>query len=265
MLKSVYLLMSVEIEMTNIHNLGRNRIRFWDSIATRVNQEHNTTSFNGHQCKEKFMNLLMCDYMSGNRRARRSRTGAQYFNEFRTHFWERPEDDFDRIRNINSSNRKQRRIGGNNTPAPSTREVEQELGRTSPGNRRSRRTSVDSRRSLRRSASPPPPRDAINTNTNNSGVENPEQNTDHAGSVETSSLQPPPPYSRSEDAVTSGATDEAQNNVNRNSSHNVDYTGGNLDDLTDFTSTLNITASQNDSDVNMADIGGSQPSEPINE
>ncbi|RHZ79055.1 hypothetical protein Glove_152g49 [Diversispora epigaea] len=39
---------------------------------------------------------LMCEYMAGNRRAR-SQTGAQYFDEFRTHFWERPEDDFDRI------------------------------------------------------------------------------------------------------------------------------------------------------------------------
>src|SRR5438128_11050437 len=117
----------------------------------------------------------MCDYMAGNRRARRSRTGAQYFDEFRTHFWERPEDDFDRIRNINSSNRRQRRIGGNNTPAPSTGEVEHELDQTLPGNRRSRRISVDSRRSRRsrrRSASPSPSRVAINNNTNNPDAEN---------------------------------------------------------------------------------------------
>ena len=39
------------------HNFGRNRIGFWDSITTIINQEHNT-SFNGHQCKEKFMNLV---------------------------------------------------------------------------------------------------------------------------------------------------------------------------------------------------------------
>ena len=38
-------------------DFGRNRIRFWDSIATRINQDHNT-NFNGHQCKEKFMNLV---------------------------------------------------------------------------------------------------------------------------------------------------------------------------------------------------------------
>ena len=39
------------------HNFGRNRIGFWNNIATRINQEHNT-SFNGHQCKEKFSNLV---------------------------------------------------------------------------------------------------------------------------------------------------------------------------------------------------------------
>ncbi|CAG8544425.1 11596_t:CDS:2 [Ambispora leptoticha] len=174
------------------HNLGRNRIRFWDSIATRINQDHNT-SFNGYKCKEKFMNLvrdynLMCDYMAGNWRARRSRTGAQYFDEFRTYFWERPEDDFDRIRNINSSNRRQRRIGRNNTPAPSTGEVEHVLDQISPRNRRSRRSSIDSRRRL---ASPSLPRDTINTNTKNPGVENPEQNIGHSGSIEISTLQPP--------------------------------------------------------------------------
>ncbi|CAG8540622.1 3484_t:CDS:2 [Ambispora leptoticha] len=115
------------------HNLGRNQTEFWASVATKINRDHNT-SFNGYQCKEKFMNLVrdynsMCEYMAGNRKTRRSRMGTQYFNEFRTHFWGRPEDDFDRIRNINSSNRRRRGIGGNNTPAPSIGE-----------NRRSRRS-----------------------------------------------------------------------------------------------------------------------------
>ncbi|CAG8744169.1 1581_t:CDS:1 [Cetraspora pellucida] len=125
--------------------------------------------------------------MSGNRRARRSQTGAQYF------------DDFDRIRNINSSNRSLRRIGRNNTPAPSTGEVEHALNQISLRNRRSRRSSIDSRR---RSASQSLPRDAININTNNPGVESPEKNIGHSGSIETSSLQPP--YE----------ADEAQNNNN---------------------------------------------------
>ncbi|CAG8830849.1 8559_t:CDS:2 [Gigaspora margarita] len=116
------------------HNFERNRIRFWDSIATRINQEHNI-SFNGHQCKEKFMNLvrdynismLMCDYMAGNRRARRSRTGAQYFDKFCTHFWGRPEDEFDRIHSLNISNRRQNKDMGNTILAPSVEEVEHVL------------------------------------------------------------------------------------------------------------------------------------------
>ncbi|CAG8522309.1 11496_t:CDS:2 [Ambispora leptoticha] len=168
------------------HNFGRNQIRFWNSIATKINQEHNT-SFNGYQYKEKFMNLvrdynLMYDYMVGNRRARRSRTGARYFDEFCTHFWKRSEDDFDRIHNINSSNHRQRRIGRNNTSILSTGEVEHELGQTLP-------------------ASPSSPRDVINTNTNNPSVKNPEQNIDHAGSTETSSLQSsPPPYKATDEA-----------------------------------------------------------------
>ncbi|CAG8804743.1 25733_t:CDS:2, partial [Gigaspora rosea] len=186
------------------HDFGRNRIRFWDSIVTRINQKHNT-SFNGYQCKEKFINLvrdynLMCDYMAGNRRARRSQTGAQYFDEFRTHFWERPEDEFDRIRNINSSNRRRNRDVGNTTPVPSIEER------------------------------PPPP-------------------------IESLSPQPPP-YSRGEDAIASGVTDEAQNNNQSQDSSNyeVAVSGSNLTpDL------LNLSLSRNESDISMPDIGGSQP------
>ncbi|CAG8586637.1 7280_t:CDS:2 [Ambispora gerdemannii] len=141
---------------------------------------------------------------------------------------------------------KQRRIGGNNTPAPSTGEVEHELGQTLPGNRRSRRTSIDSRRSRRsrrRSASPSPPRDAINTNTNNPSVENPEQNIDHAGSTETSSLQPPPPPYE--------ATDEARNN---SSEMNQSQVVSNREVVVSG----NITLSQNDSNVSMYDVEDSQ-------
>jgi hypothetical protein len=57
----------------------------------------------------------MCEYMNGSRTARR--TGARYFNEFCTHFWEKPEDAFDRVRNMNVSNRRQGR--GIVSPAPS--------------------------------------------------------------------------------------------------------------------------------------------------
>ncbi|CAB4394640.1 unnamed protein product [Rhizophagus irregularis] len=113
------------------HNLGRNRKIFWNSIADKINQE-NGTSFNGHQCKEKFSNLVwnynaMCDFMSG-RKSSRSRLGVQYFDEFRTHFWERPEDEFNRVRRINTFNQKRSRRSGYITPILSTtRNVEREL------------------------------------------------------------------------------------------------------------------------------------------
>ncbi|CAG8495310.1 11421_t:CDS:2, partial [Funneliformis mosseae] len=42
------------------YNLRRNQKRFWGSIASKINQE-NGSSFNGHQCKEKFSNLVQ-DY-----------------------------------------------------------------------------------------------------------------------------------------------------------------------------------------------------------
>ncbi|CAB5161014.1 unnamed protein product [Rhizophagus irregularis] len=75
----------------------------------------------------------MCEYMSGGRRARSSRAGVKYFDEFRTHFWERPEDSFDRIRNINISNcRRNRR---NSSSTPSIGEVEQTLGQRSSSRR----------------------------------------------------------------------------------------------------------------------------------
>ncbi|CAB4401466.1 unnamed protein product [Rhizophagus irregularis] len=118
------------IKNNEFHNLGRNWERFWGTIADKINQE-NGTSFNGHQCKEKFSNLVrdyntMCDFMSGKSKAR-SRTGARYFDEFRTHFWERSEDEFDRVCRINTFNQKRSRGSGYITPIPSTRNVEREL------------------------------------------------------------------------------------------------------------------------------------------
>ena len=86
----------------------------------------------------------MCDFMSGKSKAR-SRTGARYFDEFRTHFWKRAEDEFDRVRGINTFNKS--RNSGNITPAPSTREVEREL--RSSERRLSRSSSIS------RSQSPP--------------------------------------------------------------------------------------------------------------
>lgn len=71
--------------------------------------------------------------MNGSRTARRSRTGAKYFEEFRSHFWEKPEDSFDRIRNMNISNR--RRGRGIVSPAPSIDVVEQVLDQRSSSRR----------------------------------------------------------------------------------------------------------------------------------
>jgi hypothetical protein len=106
--------------------------------------------------------------MAGSRRARRNRLGAQYFDEFRTHFWERPEDEFDRIRTINTSNRRRNRDVGNITP--SIEEVSSML------NRRRRELPTGQRE---RSASPtrrtPSRRDETtnqdNANNVNDGVE----------------------------------------------------------------------------------------------
>ncbi|CAI2201954.1 8224_t:CDS:2, partial [Funneliformis geosporum] len=132
------------------YDLGRNRNIFWKSIAMRIN-EGQGTNFQGHHCKEKFRNLVrdynikplalsiypigqaMCEYMNGSRTARRSRTGAKYFEEFRSHFWEKPEDSFDRIRNMNISNR--RRGRGIVSPAPSIDMIEQVLDQRSSSRR----------------------------------------------------------------------------------------------------------------------------------
>ena len=88
----------------------------------------------------------MCDFMSGKSKAR-SQTGARYFDEFRTHFWERAEDEFDRVRGINTFNRRRSRGSGNIMPVPSTRKVEREL--------RSSERQLSQSPSVSRSQSPP--------------------------------------------------------------------------------------------------------------
>lgn len=117
----------------------------------------------------------MCEYMNGSRTARRSRTGVRYFDEFRTHFWEKPEDAFDRIRNMSISNR--RRGRGIVSPAPSIEVVEQILSqRTS--SRRSR--SQSNQRSRTRSESP--------SRNEDGNTRNPARGEDN---TTTSSVQPP--------------------------------------------------------------------------
>src|SRR3989337_3906475 len=117
----------------------------------------------------------MCEYMNGSRTARRSRTGVRYFDEFRTHFWEKPEDAFDRIRNMSISNR--RRGRGIVSPAPSIEVVEQVLGqRTSSRRSRSR----SNHRGRTRSESPSRNEDGNTGNPTRGG-----------GNMTTSSVQPP--------------------------------------------------------------------------
>ena len=117
----------------------------------------------------------MCEYMNGSRTARRSRAGARYFDEFRSHFWERPEDPFDRIRNMNISNRKRSRRGS--SPAPSIEEVERALSQRS-SSRRSR--SRSNQRGRTRSESPSRNEDGNTGNPAGGG-----------GNMTTSSVQPP--------------------------------------------------------------------------
>src|SRR2546423_14182342 len=122
----------------------------------------------------------MCEYMNGSRTARRSRTGAKYFEEFRTHFWEKPEDAFERIRNMNISNR--RRGRGIVPPAPSIEVVERVLGQRSTS-RRSR--SRSNQRSRTRSESPSrPPRNDNEDGDTGDPVE-------EGNNTATSSVQPP--------------------------------------------------------------------------
>ncbi|CAG8814849.1 36136_t:CDS:2 [Gigaspora margarita] len=180
---------------------------------------------------------------------------AQYFDEFRTHFWGRPEDEFDRIRSLNTSNHRRNRDVGNTTPAPSVEEVEHVLSVGSSIRRINRSPSIISRRSQRHSPYPISTYD--NTNINNPGMRNSEQNISVPSPlIETLSPQPP----RGEDAIASGVTDKAQNN--NQSQDEVVVSGSNLTpDL------LNLSLSRNKSDAIMHDIG-SQPlfhTESINE
>ncbi|CAG8618319.1 3465_t:CDS:2, partial [Diversispora eburnea] len=182
------------------------------------NYDYNSNTSNS---ETELSDDALCEYMAGSRRARRNRIGAQYFDEFRTHFWERPEDEFDRIRNINTSNRRRNRDMGDITPAPSIEEVERELSMRSTVRRINRSSSIT---------------------TNNPDAE---QNIGvRLPPAETSSLQSPP-YE---------ATNETQNQ-SHDDSNNLSSNLGN------FVSRIasNMLLSRNESDVSMHDVGGSQP------
>ena len=118
--------------------------------------------------------------MNGSRTARRSRAGARYFNEFRSHFWERPEDPFDRIRNMNISNRRQNRRSS--SPVLSIEEIERVLGQRS-----SSRRSRSNQRNRTRSESPSRPSPApLHNEDGDTG--NPTRGGDN---TTTSSVHPP--------------------------------------------------------------------------
>ncbi|CAG8829609.1 27498_t:CDS:2 [Gigaspora margarita] len=103
------------------------RVSFWNNIVNIINKKF-STNYTEYQCKGKFQNLvrdhtLMYQYMARNHAECRTRTGAQYFEEFHSHFWERPETQFDQIHNINASSRQQEIRCHNRTSPPSYKEI----------------------------------------------------------------------------------------------------------------------------------------------
>ncbi|RIB29590.1 hypothetical protein C2G38_2154945 [Gigaspora rosea] len=164
---------------------------------------------------------LMCQYMAGNHTGRRTRTGARYFEEFRSRFWKRPgkvyinlehlstfavETQFDQIHNINVSSRQREIRRYNHTPPPSYKEISSMMSRCeSTATQRDRSASPNHRVSSNR---------RVSTNRNNEG-----ENFNH----NSNNLVNTAPDHRSEESL------------------------------------LHNNASQNDSDISMPDIGGSQP------
>ncbi|CAJ0749948.1 8760_t:CDS:2 [Entrophospora sp. SA101] len=61
--------------------------------------------------------------MAGNRTGWRTRTAEKYFDEFCSHFWERPETQFNQIHNVNRSSRRREERQRSRTPPPSYEEV----------------------------------------------------------------------------------------------------------------------------------------------
>ncbi|CAG8806796.1 5810_t:CDS:2 [Cetraspora pellucida] len=161
----------------------------------------------------------------------RDHTGIEPEPEYDTlrnsaHVFER--DRFDQIHNINAFSRRREERRRNHTPPPTYEEVSSMINmsrRESPTSQRDRSASPTWRNLTRRDET-----------TNQDNVSN-------------------------------------VNDADRNSGHNTNDVARNLDNaiyssltnLANTTSTPNISASQNDSDISMADVGGSQPLEPINE
>ncbi|CAG8829753.1 17513_t:CDS:2, partial [Gigaspora margarita] len=205
---------------------GSSRVDFWNNIADIINRRF-STNYTGYQCKGKFQNLLICQYMAENRAGHRTRTGVRYFEEFHSRFWKRL-GKFDQIHNVNAFSRRKEERRQNHTPSPTYEEVSLMINishRESPASQRNRSASPTQRIPTRR-----------NETTNRDNVSN-------------------------------------VNNMDRNLGHNTNDVAKNLDNviylsltnLENTTSIPNISASQNDSDISMVDVGGSQPLKPINE
>nr|CAG8579401.1 14138_t:CDS:2 [Entrophospora candida] len=216
----------------------------------------------------------MCQYIAGSRTGKRSRAGERFFEDFNSHFWERPETPFDILHNTNTSTKRRRR---NRTPPPSY-EVSTILST-------SRRESTTNQRN--QSASPTQ-RATSERNENNSETATTNNNQDNRrneNTTETATTNNNQDNRRNEntsETVTTGNNQDNGNNVNNvndvseNSGHNANDVDENLDnvrylsssELANITSSINISASQNDSDVSMFDVEDSQPPsymESINE
>ncbi|CAG8721217.1 11508_t:CDS:2, partial [Ambispora leptoticha] len=168
-------------------------------------------------------------------RQKRSRAGEQYFEEFRSRFWERPETPFDLAHSANTSTRRRHR---NRTPPPTYDGVS-----SIPSMNRREFTAGQRDRSASPTRRVPSRRDE---NTNRDNVNN----------------------------LGGDLGNNVGENSGHNVDDTGGDLGGNLDDttyefssdLTSITSAFNISASQNDSDFSMADAGGdSQLLESINE
>ncbi|CAG8626563.1 13932_t:CDS:2, partial [Ambispora leptoticha] len=205
--------------------MGISREDFWNSVANKINRQFNTT-YTGYQCKGKFQSLVK-DYNSICQHMAGSSS----------------EMHFDQIRNVNTSSRRREERRRNRTPPPTYEEVSSMLNmsrRESPAGQRDRSASPTRRIPSRRDETTNRDNASnlgghLGNNTNNVGG-NSRNNTNDAG------------------GNSSHNTNSVDENSNNNMTHND--THGLLS---------NISASQNDSDISMADVEGSQPLEPINE
>ncbi|CAH1769952.1 303_t:CDS:2, partial [Entrophospora sp. SA101] len=244
---------------------GSSRVDFWNSIAITINQRFGTT-YTGQQCNNRFQNLVR-DY---NLEVEPGRGVEQITHEFTSYMKYR----FDMLHNTNTSTRRRRR---NRTPPPSY-EVSTILStsrRESTTNQRNRSASPTQRATSERSEN------ISETATTNNNQDN-RRNENTSETATTNNNQDNTRNENTSETVTTGNNQDNGNNVNNvndvseNSGHNVNDVDENLDnvrylsssELANITSSINISASQNDSDVSMFDVEDSQPPsymESINE